>query len=166
MPNCVYSTTPKNTKKTKNIWVWFWVRGPPANKAPSDKKKGRCHLLAFMYESGTSGKTESALRSVSITGKYRGYWYLLYGVDLVMSDPELLLCVTKRLYQNIAKCFDTSPGAVERCIRLAIIGAWERCNREVLAGLMGFMPTRCPSNVQFIESLAHHIRTQTAEAKS
>ena len=115
-------------------------------------------MIAFMYDSDTAGRTESLLRSAGITGKYRGYWYLVCGADLILEDPARLFLITKGLYRDIARVYETTPGAVERGIRTAIQGGWEHGDRAAFASLMGYLPKDCPSNSEFLDSIVHRIR--------
>lgn len=53
-----------------------------------------------------------------------GYAYIIYAIELILFDPDLLHHVTKGLYIDIASKFNTNPSRVERAIRHAINVAW------------------------------------------
>ncbi|MFB8735129.1 sporulation initiation factor Spo0A C-terminal domain-containing protein [Bacillus sp. SL00103] len=56
----------------------------------------------------------------------KGYLYLREAISMVYNDIELLGSITKVLYPDIAKKFNTTASRVERAIRHAIEVAWSR----------------------------------------
>ena len=74
-------------------------------------------------------------------------------------EPEVLASVTKRLYPEVAKRFDTTDKQVERAIRNAIETAWTNGNPETLKSVFqeiyGDGASR-PTNTEVIEKLVEH----------
>ena len=57
---------------------------------------------------------------------------------MVYNDIELLGSITKVLYPDIAKKFNTTASRVERAIRHAIEVAWSRGNIDSISSLFGY----------------------------
>ena len=57
---------------------------------------------------------EYLIRSLGIGATYRGYAYLIYGTRLCLSDENYLLFVSKYLYPDIARHYNTTSYSVER----------------------------------------------------
>mgnify|MGYP000087324879 CR=1 FL=1 len=70
---------------------------------------------------------EYLIRSLGIGATYRGYEYLIYGIRLCLSDENYLLFVSKYLYPDIARHYNTTSYSVERDIRTVIksVGSME-----------------------------------------
>ena len=87
----------------------------------------------------------------------RGYHYLREAVLLSMEDMELVGSITKLLYPEIAKIFQTNNIKVERAIRSIIEIGWERGNAELFEKIFGYSKacgkTR-PTNSEFILGVA------------
>ena len=90
----------------------------------------------------------------------RGYHYLREAVLLSMEDMELVGSITKLLYPEIAKTFQTTNIKVERAIRSIIEIGWERGNQELFEKIFGYSKT-CgktrPTNSEFILGVADFI---------
>ena len=90
----------------------------------------------------------------------RGYHYLREAILLSMEDMELVGSITKLLYPEIAKIFQTTNIKVERAIRSVIEIGWERGNEELFDRIFGYSricgKTR-PTNSEFILGMADYI---------
>lgn len=64
------------------------------------------------------------LRQLGITGNYLGFFQTAYAVYLAARQPERLILVTKWLYPEVAKHYDTTWFCVERNIRSVATIAW------------------------------------------
>ena len=91
----------------------------------------------------------------------RGYHYLREAVCLSVENMELVGSVTKLLYPEIAKIYQTTNETVERAIRSAIEVGWERGSEEVFEEIFGYSRscgnTR-PTNSEFILGVADKIQ--------
>ena len=91
----------------------------------------------------------------------RGYHYLREAVCLSVENMELVGSVTKLLYPEIAKIYQTTNEEVERAIRSAIEVGWERGSVEVFEEIFGYSRscgnTR-PTNSEFILGVADKIQ--------
>ena len=68
----------------------------------------------------------SIIKEIGVPAHIKGYAYLREAIQMVYHDIELLSSVTKILYPEIAKKFNTTASRVERAIRHAIEVAWNR----------------------------------------
>ena len=64
--------------------------------------------------------------------RQKGYRYLREAVWIAYQEPEVLGSVTKRLYPEVAKRFNTTDKQVERAIRNTIETAWTKGEPETL----------------------------------
>ncbi|GGJ94639.1 hypothetical protein GCM10007063_16450 [Lentibacillus kapialis] len=82
---------------------------------------------------------------------------------MVYNDIELLGSITKALYPDIAKKFNTTASRVERAIRHAIEVAWSRGNVESISALFGYtvnISKAKPTNSEFIAMVADRLRLE------
>jgi len=92
------------------------------------------------------------LRHLGGTAKYKGHAYLLTALNMVQEDPELLHLVTKRLYPEIARMYNSTSDDVELCIR-RLIGVMWRTNQPLMDVLMGYPSRKQPSNATFLAAM-------------
>ena len=105
-------------------------------------------------------KIESLVRRLGICSVYRGYYYLVYAVELVLLVVAYLLFMTKRLYPDIGKHFHTSASNVERSIRTIVTICWNEGNRNLLDRIAGYQLLRKPTTGEFISILAFYLKVQ------
>ena len=102
------------------------------------------------------------LRCLGVPETYKGFRYAAYAAALCALSQERLLLVTKRLYPDIAKRFDTSWSCVERDLRTMIDVAWNR-NPSLLAKLARCTLGTKPPCAQFIAALTHGLQSGSAD---
>jgi hypothetical protein len=73
---------------------------------------------------------------------------------MVYNDIELLGSITKVLYPDIAKKFNTTASRVERAIRHAIEVAWSRGNIDSISSLLVIQSACQKQTDQFSEFIA------------
>ena len=101
------------------------------------------------------------MNRLGISSHLRGYTYLKYGILRCMNYPEELESVTKVLYPNIAKKYQTTSPKVEHGIRHAIANAWERNRGDEWGHIFGaaFIEKKIkPTNSCFLATIADYIR--------
>lgn len=103
----------------------------------------------------------NVLYRLGVTAKYRGFFYTSYAVSLAVKQPDRLLMVTKWLYPEVARQFQTTWSCVERNIRTVTNLAWKN-NREYLEELAHMPLTRKPTPTQFLAILADYISSNDA----
>lgn len=109
-------------------------------------------------QDGLLEEIDMCLRQLGIPGTIKGHRYLTVAIGQVAVDPQRLDFITKELYPDIAKMFDSSRWRVERAIRTAIKRCWERGGRKELEKLAGFHLQRKPTNSEFIDLVASYFR--------
>lgn len=93
------------------------------------------------------------LMRLGIAMNYKGFNLCTYTVHLVTQEPDRMLFVSKWLYPDVAKRFDTTWRDVERNIRTAAKIAWE-CNPDLVRELAGYQLPGKPKASQFISMIA------------
>lgn len=105
----------------------------------------------------------SIIHEIGVPAHIKGYMYLREGITMVYNDIELLGSITKVLYPDIAKKFNTTSSRVERAIRHAIEVAWSRGNIESISSLFGYTVSHSkakPTNSEFIAMVADKLRIE------
>ncbi len=100
------------------------------------------------------------LNRMGITASIKGYHFIRTGVVMVIENKEAILSVTKGLYPDIAKEYNTTAEKVERAIRHAIETAWKRAGKEIFYELAGYYMVSKPTNSQFIATMSEYFRMQ------
>lgn len=108
-------------------------------------------------------KITDIIHEIGVPAHIKGYMYLREAIQMVYYDIELLSGITKILYPDIAKGFNTTSSRVERAIRHAIEVAWSRENIEAISSFFGYgvsiLKTK-PTNSEFIAIIADRLRLE------
>ncbi|MGN0370691.1 MAG: sporulation initiation factor Spo0A C-terminal domain-containing protein [Butyrivibrio sp.] len=99
------------------------------------------------------------LLKIGIPPNLLGYTYLLYATELILSDPEYMQSITKRLYVDVAKKFKSTPSRVERNIRNAIRTGWLYGNINYINHMFRYCiapEKESPSNSLFLSRLYYY----------
>jgi two-component system, response regulator, stage 0 sporulation protein A len=105
----------------------------------------------------------SIIHEIGVPAHIKGYLYLREAITMVYNDVELLGSITKVLYPDIAKKFNTTASRVERAIRHAIEVAWSRGNLDSISSLFGYTVSNTkakPTNSEFIAMVADKLRIE------
>ena len=108
-------------------------------------------------------KITNIIHEIGVPAHIKGYLYLREAISMVVANMELLSAVTKELYPNIAKSFNTTPSRVERAIRHAIEVAWNRGKVDTINSLFGYTihtDKGKPTNSEFIAMVADKLRLE------
>ena len=104
------------------------------------------------------------LHQLGIGKTYRGYDYILHGLNLLLLDENKLNCITKTLYIDISHQYHTSHTCVERNIRKVIEVIWskQKENHDAIVKIFGerYSSTK-PSNKEFLELLYEYVKSNT-----
>ncbi len=106
-------------------------------------------------------KVTAAIQKLGIPAHIKGYHYLRCAIKLVIKDIKYMSQVTKKLYPEVAKKYDTTSSRVERAVRHAIEVAWEKGNRQAMENMFGTTLSDKkdrPTNSQFIARIADGIK--------
>ena len=79
----------------------------------------------------------NVLHQLGIPSHIKGYQYIREAISLVYQDCGLIGGITKQLYPEIAKRYETSTSRVERAIRHAIEVSWNRGDWDLMEEIFG-----------------------------
>ncbi len=102
------------------------------------------------------------LRNIGVPPHIKGYQYLRKAIIMCIEDITILDFITKQLYPDIAKIFNTTSDRVERAMRHAIETAWVRGRNSSVEQIFGYSNLNSirPTNSEFIATLSDKIRLQ------
>lgn len=121
----------------------------------NDDEKKRMILLELESE------ITDVLHEIGIPAHIKGYMYLRTAILETYVNIDFLGQITKVLYPEIAKKYQTTPSRVERAIRHAIEVAWNRGNIDAIDDIFGYTisATRAkPTNSEFIAMISDKLR--------
>ncbi len=101
------------------------------------------------------------LHEVGIPAHIKGYVYLRSSIMEAYYNSDILGQVTKVLYPDIAKMYNTTSSRVERAIRHAIEVAWNRGNTDAIDDIFGYTVSATkskPTNSEFIAMISDRLR--------
>ena len=107
------------------------------------------------------------IHEIGVPAHIKGYQYLREAIILTILDMDMINAVTKALYPEVAKRYDTTPSRVERAIRHAIEVAWDRGDIEVLQKYFGYTVSNIkgkPTNSEFIAMIADSLLLSRRQA--
>ena len=103
------------------------------------------------------------LHELGVPSHIKGYQYIREGITLVYKKPEMVGGITKELYPEIAKKFDSTVSRVERSIRHAIEVSWNRGSWDLMEEIFGHsvdIDKAKPTNSEFIVTIADKLRLE------
>ncbi len=107
------------------------------------------------------------IHEIGVPAHIKGYQYLREAIILTIKDMDMINAVTKVLYPEVAKKFNTTPSRVERAIRHAIEVAWDRGDIETLQKFFGYTVSNIkgkPTNSEFIAMIADCLSLRRKQA--
>jgi two-component system response regulator (stage 0 sporulation protein A) len=134
----------------------FARRSPAADAVLRDYRAGE-PPVRFSRTRSLEEKITNIFITVGIPAHIKGYQFLREAIKLAIENPEIINCITKKLYPSIADRFETSASKVESAIRHAIEVAWNRGKIENINSLFGvrvYSGNEKPTNGEFIALVA------------
>lgn len=123
-----------------------------------DDVKVSNHIL---NEDSLDKKITMLLHEVGIPAHIKGYVYLRQAIkQCCKNSTDYLGAITKILYPDVAKKFNTTGSRVERAIRHAIEVAWNRGDTETINRIFGYSISRNkdkPTNSEFIAMISDYL---------
>lgn len=104
------------------------------------------------------GEISKLLNRMGIPASIKGFHYIRKAILMAVENEEALIGITKGLYPDIAKFYNTTSSKVERAIRHAIEASWKRNGEEVFVECSGYLPSGKPTNGQFIAVVSEYFR--------
>lgn len=106
------------------------------------------------------------LEQLGLARQEKGFERLSYAIALTAQKFERAGSVTKLLYPDLAKHFQTTPEKIERSIRHLIEKSWEKGEKTRFEELFGYHRDNSeirPTNSEYIAILADWIRSGSYE---
>ena len=107
------------------------------------------------------------IHEIGVPAHIKGYQYLREAIIIAVNDMDVINAITKVLYPQVAKAFQTTPSRVERAIRHAIEVAWDRGDLDTLQRFFGYTVNSTkgkPTNSEFIALIADKLQLQLKDS--
>ncbi len=129
------------------------------------------HLLTLNRSSKNSieSMVTGIIHEIGVPAHIKGYQYLREAIIIAVGDMDVINAITKVLYPQVAKTFQTTPSRVERAIRHAIEVAWDRGDLDTLQKFFGYTVSNTkgkPTNSEFIALIADKLQLQLRAAEA
>jgi len=111
-------------------------------------------------------RVTAIIHEIGVPAHIKGYHYLREAILYSIDNMEAINAVTKILYPEVAKRYNTTPSRVERAVRHAIEVAWDRGDLETLQKYFGYTVSNVkgkPTNSEFIAMISDKLRLQQKE---
>ena len=149
---------PQSNEAITDIIRTFSSTHKPTQKAP---------LITPQYSSSNEIDLETLvtefIHELGVPAHIKGYQYIRTAIMMVVENMEMLNYITKQLYPEIAKKYQTTSSRVERAIRHSIEVAWSRGKPQTMDEIFGYTIDTGkgkPTNSEFIAMVADRIRLQ------
>ncbi len=126
--------------------------------APTGRK-----ISAIQKHNAIETLVTNVIHEIGVPAHIKGYQYLRHAIIVAVEDMDVINAITKVLYPEVAKAFNTTPSRVERAIRHAIEVAWDRGDLETLQKYFGYTVSNAkgkPTNSEFIALIADKLQLQ------
>lgn len=130
------------------------IRGGESLRYPQQRRPDKASI-----ESMVTG----IIHEIGVPAHIKGYQYLREAIIIAVNDMDVINAITKVLYPQVAKTFQTTPSRVERAIRHAIEVAWDRGDLDTLQRFFGYTVSNTkgkPTNSEFIALIADKLQLQ------
>ena len=130
------------------------IRGGEILRFPAQRRMDKTSI-----ESMVTG----IIHEIGVPAHIKGYQYLREAIIIAVNDMDVINAITKVLYPQVAKTFQTTPSRVERAIRHAIEVAWDRGDLDTLQRFFGYTVSNTkgkPTNSEFIALIADKLQLQ------
>ena len=100
------------------------------------------------------------LKEIGMKPRLSGFEYIKEAITMCYADASYMRSITKQMYPEIAKTFNTTPSRVERAMRHAIESAWSLGNcykqNEIFSFTIGHDKAK-PTNGEFIACVVEYL---------
>ena len=120
-------------------------------------------------KAGIEAMVTGIIHEIGVPAHIKGYQYLREAIIIAVNDMDVINAITKVLYPQVAKTFQTTPSRVERAIRHAIEVAWDRGDLDTLQRFFGYTVSNTkgkPTNSEFIALIADKLQLQLKSAEA
>ena len=130
------------------------IRGGENTRSPEKRRPDK---------NGIETMVTGIIHEIGVPAHIKGYQYLREAIIIAVNDMDVINAITKVLYPQVAKTFQTTPSRVERAIRHAIEVAWDRGDLDTLQRFFGYTVSNTkgkPTNSEFIALIADKLQLQ------
>ena len=130
------------------------LRGGETLRLPPQRRPDKVNIESLVT---------SIIHEIGVPAHIKGYQYLREAIIIAVNDMDVINAITKVLYPQVAKTFQTTPSRVERAIRHAIEVAWDRGDLDTLQRFFGYTVSNTkgkPTNSEFIALIADKLQLQ------
>ena len=130
---------------------------------------GQRQTLRRLDKNNIESMVTNIIHEIGVPAHIKGYQYLREAIMIAVSDMDVINAITKVLYPQVAKTFQTTPSRVERAIRHAIEVAWDRGDLDTLQRFFGYTVSNTkgkPTNSEFIALIADKLQLQLKSAEA
>ena len=123
----------------------------------------KAQLLCIQLVHGVFKLAGDAAVHIGIPAHIKGYMYLRTAILETYLNVDFLGQITKVLYPEIARKYETTASRVERAIRHAIEVAWNRGNIDAIDDIFGYTISASkakPTNSEFIAMISDKLRLE------
>lgn len=116
-----------------------------------------------LYHNNLQISITKILHELGVPSHIKGYQYIRDGIQMIYDNPEIVGGITKELYPDVAKKYNTTVSRVERAIRHAIEVSWNRGNWDLMEEIFGHsvdIDKAKPTNSEFIVTVADKLRLE------
>ena len=116
-----------------------------------------------LYHNNLQISITKILHELGVPSHIKGYQYIRDGIIMIYDNPEIVGGITKELYPDVAKKYNTTVSRVERAIRHAIEVSWNRGNWDLMEEIFGHsvdIDKAKPTNSEFIVTVADKLRLE------
>ena len=134
------------------------IRGGESQRQPASRHTGQTSIETMVT---------NIIHEIGVPAHIKGYQYLREAIMIAVEDMDVINAITKVLYPQVAKTFQTTPSRVERAIRHAIEVAWDRGDLDTLQRFFGYTVSNTkgkPTNSEFIALIADKLQLQLKSA--
>ena len=135
------------------------IRGGESLRFPAPRRSDKTSI---------EGLVTNIIHEIGVPAHIKGYQYLREAIIIAVNDMDVINAITKVLYPQVAKTFQTTPSRVERAIRHAIEVAWDRGDLDTLQRFFGYTVSNTkgkPTNSEFIALIADKLQLQLKSAE-
>ena len=136
------------------------IRGGESLRSPAPRRADKTSIESMVT---------NIIHEIGVPAHIKGYQYLREAIIIAVDDMDVINAITKVLYPQVAKTFQTTPSRVERAIRHAIEVAWDRGDLDTLQSFFGYTVSNTkgkPTNSEFIALIADRLQLQLKSAEA
>lgn len=104
------------------------------------------------------------LHSLGIPSHIRGFQYIRDGILILYNSASPVTYITKEIYPELSRKYDTTPTRVERAIRHAIEVSWNRGDMDLMDEIFGNslnLNRDKPTNSEYITTIADRLKVRS-----